>query len=530
MTHLIARWAETVHLSVGARRAAIAFLAGGIGALALPPVSFFPAMIVPMSVAIWLLDGAAGASRFQRMRSAAGAGWVWGFGYFVAGFHWLVAAFFVEPDKFAWLSPLGLFGLPAALALFPAAGFAAAAALWRPGGRRILIFAAALTLSEMARGLLFTGFPWNGPGMAFGAVAPLAQIASVVGLDGLTLLVTALCAAPATLAAPRQGPWARSPLALALVAFLAIGVFGIVRLGGPPTPAVAGVRLRLMQPNIAQNEKFRPAAGAAILRDYLTLSDRSTSPQTNGLTSATHLIWPESPFPFALAREPQALAQIATALAGKTHLLTGAIRLDGDGARARAYNSLLALDPRGTIIAAYDKTHLVPFGEYLPFGGLMRAIGLRQFIALPGGFEPGARHAALNVPGLPPALPLICYEAIFPYEVAAAAERSRPGLLVNVTNDGWFGNTAGPYQHLAQARLRAIELGLPLVRVANTGVSAIVDPFGRVTASLPLGVAGVLDGALPQAIDPTPFSRHYRWIAATLTLAFLFFGLIGRRR
>lgn len=510
------RIAHFVVLADGWRRGFIAFVAGAVGAAAMAPIGFFPALVVTMCVAVWLIDGCGAKSwrslSRRRFWSAATAGWWLGFGYFVAGLYWLGAAFLVEPDRFAWALPLGVLGLPALLAVFPALGFVAALALWRPGPSRVFALALGLGLSGLLRGLLFTGFPWNEFGMALGEHVTLAQSASLVGLYGLTPIAVAMAAAPATLVDAPTRRWFTSPTAWALAALLALAGFGQYRLATAKDETVANVRLRIMQPNVPQDSKFRPSAGAEILRKYLELSDRSTSPTNPGLSRVTHLIWPESAFPFILSREPQALSMIATALGDHTILLTGAIRVEGSSSTSgHAYNSLLAVDGKGEILDSADKTHLVPFGEYLPFSGFLRAIGLRQFIAFPGGFSAGAYRRLMRVPNLPPFQPLICYEAIFPGEVTPdqpGRGEARPQFLLNVTNDGWFGLTAGPYQHFAQARLRTIEEGLPLVRAANTGVSAVVDPYGRVLKSLPLGVEGVLDSSLPKPISQPPFSRH----------------------
>ena len=526
-------------LADGWRRYAIAFAAGAIGALAMPPIGFLPALLVTMPVAVWLLDGcgAKGGPGLQRdrFRSAAAAGWFLGFGYFVAGLYWLGAAFLVEPDRFAWALPLGVLGLPAALAIFPAFGFLLSLALWSSGPARILALACGLGLAELARGYLFTGFPWNEFGMALGQYAMLAQGASIVGLHGLTPLVIAIGAAPAALTDATSPRRRLAPLVFACLGLASVAFFGALRLGASTVKSTSNVRLRIMQPNVPQDSKFRPGAGAEILRRYLDLSDRSTSPSVAGLVNVTHLIWPESAFPFVLNREPQALNMIAAALGNHTILLTGAIRMNsGTRNDERAYNSLLAVDGTGSIVDSADKVHLVPFGEYLPFGRLLRAIGLRQFISLPGGFTAGSARRLMNVPGLPPFQPLICYEAIFPGEVTPAprsdGEVPRPAFLLNVTNDGWFGLTSGPYQHLAQARLRSIEEGLPLVRAANTGISAIIDPYGRVIKELPLGVAGILDSALPTAIPPTLFSRHPIAPVGAIYLTLLLASLAGRRR
>ncbi|HEY0570373.1 MAG TPA: apolipoprotein N-acyltransferase, partial [Enterovirga sp.] len=259
-----------------------------------------------------------------------------------------------------------------------------------------------------------------------------------------------------------------------------------------------------------------------ILDRYIALSDRATSPNTTGLSDVTHLIWPESAFPFLLHREPAALARIGSMLPRGGVLVTGAARegarLPGETGR-RFFNSIQVVADDGSIVAGYDKVHLVPFGEYVPrfLDGALRALGIRQFVHIPGGFTAGERRLALNVPGLPAVAATVCYEAIFPDEARPAG--LRPGLILNVTNDGWFGDTPGPRQHFAQARLRAVEQGLPLVRAANTGISAVIDPYGRVVATLPVGVEGVLDSSLPRALNGTLYEFNGRFLNILLLLA-----------
>ena len=543
-------FAQWVALSSGWPRRAVAVLSGAVGALAMAPVDALPALFVAMTMAVWLIDGAAEAERnwrlpFRSMRAAAALGWWWGFGYFVAGFWWLGAAFLVEPRQDIWALPFGVFGVPALLAVFPALGFGLASTLWSAGSARILALAAGLTFSEWLRGWVLTGFPWNAYGMALGDWPALAQIASVVGVGGLTLLAIAIGAAPATLADPRRpGTFARFRATLAaLVLFGAALGFGTLRLQGSVAD-VPDVRLRIVQPNVAQDDRFSYANKDEILAGYIALSGRATSPTTTGLKDVTHLIWPESPFPFILSRDPDALAAIGGALPDGTVLITGAARLETDpGAtparpgRAHYFNAAEVIGSGGLVLDSYDKVHLVPFGEYLPLDSVLSRLGLTHFVHIPGGFEPGPRHRLLDVPGLPPVAPAICYEAIFTTEIlpdGSERERRRAGLILNITNDGWFGRTAGPYQHFAQARLRAVELGLPLIRAANSGISAIVDPFGHVRASLPLGVANVLDGALPERLPPTFYARHQNWIEPCLPiaglLAALFAALFTRRR
>jgi apolipoprotein N-acyltransferase len=329
--------------------------------------------------------------------------------------------------------------------------------------------------------------------------------------------------------ADRQARLAAPVLAAVLLAVMA--AYGAWRVPAGPAPTVAGVRLRIMQPNLPQDAKFRPENRDAIMRRYLAISDRATSPQSSGIADATHLVWPESAFPFLLHRDARALAEIGALLPAGVTLITGAARADeplpGEE-RPRFYNAIQVVAHDGTIVGTYDKSHLVPFGEYLPqfLDAALRGLGIRQFVHVPGGFAAGDSPASLSVPGLPPVAATICYEAIFPDAIVRAG--ARPGLILNVTNDAWFGVTPGPYQHFAQARLRAVEEGLPLVRAANTGISAVVDPYGRLLATLPLGVEGVLDAALPTAIRPPLFSNLGRILFAALLLGCLVSALIAR--
>jgi apolipoprotein N-acyltransferase len=310
---------------------------------------------------------------------------------------------------------------------------------------------------------------------------------------------------------------------------VAMAVFGSVRLMTHPTGNVAKVKLRIMQPNLQQDVRFNYAAKAEVMQKYLTLSDRSSGPQSTGVRDASILIWPESAFPFFLTREADAMAQIADLLPKGTVLITGAVRAPDlpPGMRiTRAYNSIYVIDHDGSVLSVYDKLHLVPFGEYLPFQNLMERLGFVQLTKVQGGFIPGDRRRTMEIPNAPRMLPLICYEAIFPGDVATRDER--PGWIINLTNDGWFGISTGPYQHLQQVRLRAIEEGLPVVRAANTGISAVIDPMGRVVAELGLGLEGVLDSRLPSAAPPTFYVRAGDIPAALIVMAAFLFVI--RRR
>ena len=334
----------------------------------------------------------------------------------------------------------------------------------------------------------------------------LAQSVSLVGIWSMTFFAIAICATPAVLADDKiDTPHPYRPLAIGLLILVVFTAYGAVRLWMHPTTYVNGVKLRVMQPNLQQDDKFNYSAKDQVMARYLRLSDRITGPQSQGVHDATHLIWPEAAFPFFLTREPDALAQITTLLKPSTTLIVGAVRAAPEVDRLRAYNSVYVIDPDGSIHGIYDKVHLVPFGEYLPFQSFLERLGLRQLTKQLGGFLSGDRRRAMDVPGAGKMLPLICYEAIFPGNAVPPGER--PGWLVNVTNDGWFGISTGPYQHFQQARMLAIAEGLPLVRAANTGISAVVDPFGRILNSLPLGIEGVFDSRLPAAAEPTTYAK-----------------------
>jgi apolipoprotein N-acyltransferase len=521
--------AHSIVLAWGWRRVAIAFIAGAASTLALAPFNAWPVLFLTFPVLVWLVDGAA-AGRLGGGGAAAIAGWWFGFGYFLAGLYWIGFAFLVDADKFAWLLPIAVVALPAGMALYTAFGLALARLLWTRGALRVLTLAATLTAAEWLRGHVVSGFPWNAFGYALTGPLVLAQASALIGLWGMTFLVVAVFASPAVLADhPGDSPRRFLLPAASVAILLALAGYGAIRLTQHPTSFVSGVKLRIMQPNLTQDERFNYGAKQRVMQRYLALSDRATGPQTSGVKDVTHLIWPESAFPFYLAREADALAQIASLLARHTVLITGAVRaaaMAPSGA-VRAYNSVYLIDRDGSIGGIYDKVHLVPFGEYLPFADFLESLGLISLTKMPGGFLAGDRRRLITVPGAPSMLPLICYEVIFPD--AAVPRGERPGWLLNLTNDGWFGISTGPHQHFQQARVLAIAEGLPLVRAANTGISAVIDPLGRIIKELPLGTEGVLDSGLPQPIAPTPYARIGDYIAYALVAAGLLLGLARRR-
>ncbi len=525
----------------GWRRALAAFFVGAVSVLAFAPFNILPLMFVSFPILVWLIDGvgspAMGVSeKHSGWASGLGAafliGWSFGFGFFLTGLYWIGAAFLVEADQFAVFLPLAVVALPAGLALFYGCAVALAWIFWSQGGARIFALAFAFAGAEWLRGHILSGFPWNLIGYSLTGYLPLMQGAAYIGAYGMTLLAIVIFASPATLGTPAPGKGQSRlvmPL-LGLLLFVGLLLNGIQRTApGPDQLAmVPDVRLRIVQPNVAQKDKWQIENRSRIFADLVNLSDRATSPGISGVRDVTHVIWPETAPPFLLDETPEALSAIAAMLPDGTSLVTGAIRREPSGGETPSlFNSVLVIDSNAEILDRYDKVRLVPFGEYLPFRGFLQWLGFEQLTRVRTGFSTGKAGAILNVPGLPPALPLICYEVIFGGQIVDPD--NRPGVILNVTNDAWFGISTGPYQHLQQARIRAVEEGVPLVRAANTGISAIVDPFGRVLQSLPLGIAGVIDTGLPKALPPTIYARYGdRVFFAMLVLAGMI-GFFGRR-
>jgi apolipoprotein N-acyltransferase len=402
--------------------------------------------------------------------------------------------------------------------------------LWQKGPGRVFALAIAIGLAEYARGHVLTGFPWNLVSYGLLATLPLMQLAALCGIYALSFFAVALFASPFAIYAPKDsglgGGKGAVALAIALLALLGLGYgWGAWRLAHSPV-ASTEVRLRIVQANIDQAEKWRPENSVEIFEDYLALT------KAGGLHRIDIVIWPETSVPFPLADSSDALGAIGALLPEGTSLVVGAGRIvdafnpDGEFIAEHIYNSLLVIDDQGRVVSSYDKIHLVPFGEYLPFQDFLESFGVMQMTGVRGGFSVGAGPRVLNVPGAPPASPLICYEIIFPDEVVATG--ARPGWMLNATNDAWFGSSAGPYQHFHQAQVRAIEQGLPVARAANTGISAVIDPYGRILAEISLGKKGVIDADLPKQAPPTPFVQ-FGTILDLAALFFVFFGWLACR-
>lgn len=497
--------------------------------LAMAPAHAAPVLLLTLPALLWLCQGAMQENGNKPMwRRVAVVGWWFGFGYHVVGLYWVGWAFMVEADVFAWLLPFAVTLLPAGLALFNAGALAVAARTGLLEGeplRQAAGLAIALAASDWLRGHILTGFPWNLLGYALTWPLHLMQAAGLVGVYGLGLLVGFMAAAPALLLAaskPDSRRRARVSSALTLAVPLAVMLlWGNLRLTAPYPDDLEGVKIRIVQPSIRQHEKWRPELQREFFEQHVALSRTAPDGTRDELANITHLIWGEASMPFMPLSSPEAMSRLAALLPDGTQLLAGVLRLEQFDGYRLAYNSMAVIDSEGRPTSVYDKLHLVPFGEYLPFQTALEAIGLEQLSRMRGGFTPGARpRPVVTSAGLPPIGALICYEAIFPAKVIQGS--TRPGVLINVTNDGWFGATAGPYQHFHQARLRAVEEGLPLLRVSNNGISAVIDAQGRVRSSLPLNAVGVIDTPLPAAGGRPPYAIWYDIPAVLAWLGMLF--------
>lgn len=506
----------------GWRRAVAAALAGVAAALAQAPFYFLPLMALGYSALVLLIDGARLGARPGR--SGFAAGWFFGFGYFLVGLYWVAYSFLVQAEEFAWMAPIAVCGLPAFLALFTGAAGALAAKTPAAGWRRIFTLAAALMLAEYARGHILTGLPWNLPGQALAGAAIGAQTAAYWGVYGLSMAALVIAMAPAAFA----GAGARGLLkggAAALLGAAALYAFGAARLAFLAPGGRDDVFVRIVQPNIPQREKIDNEFWQRNYERQIALS-AAAAPGEGTL----YVLWPENAVP-VIDEVQEGLDALSARLPKTGVLIAGAVRRTTTAAGATLYyNSISVIAETGTgraPVAHYDKHHLVPFGEYLPLYGLLKKLGLSDLTPYgDDGFTPGGGPKTLRAGGTSFA-PLVCYEAIFPGRVYP--RNDRPEWIAIVTNDSWFGDSSGPRQHFDQARLRAIETGLPMARSANSGVSGLIDPVGREIARVPLYKQGVIDAALPRALPATVYARFGDlWFFLMLAGAG-YFGFFPRR-
>ncbi|OSP56852.1 apolipoprotein N-acyltransferase [Pseudoruegeria sp. SK021] len=532
-----------------ARRRALA-AAGLGGGVALGQAPFALPLVALAALALALVL----CLRGRTVRQAAGLGWAFGAGYFAVTLHWIVEPFLVDIARHGWMAPFALVLMAGGLALFWGLAFGLAVWAAKPTpdgafGRVGLALIVTFTLSEMLRSVIFTGFPWGLLGTIW-IDTPLRLLAGWGGphaLGALTVAIALLVAQALVLRSRQQQGLALGAAVLVLGgAFLA----GAARDRAIPRKAPADAPIvRVIQPNAPQDQKWLPEMMPVFWARQLDLTrwgsvpvpdvaagtaqgaTESSAPDVVAPSAPDVVVWPEVSLPYLLGSRPWADADIADA-AGGAPVLVGAQRIDGP----RLLNSLAVIDAEGAITDVYDKHHLVPFGEYIPGGALVRRLGWTGLATdRLGGFDAGPGPAVLDLTAQTPpsgrslgrVLPLICYEAIFPRHAQVPGQR--PDWIVQITNDAWFGNFAGPQQHLDQARMRAVEQGLPLVRAANTGISAVIDPAGRIVSALPLNVEGALDAALPAALPPTLFARVAN-VPLLIILAALAAGVVVTRR
>ncbi len=480
---------------------ALILCAGLLLALGQAPFSFPIGVVLGLPILGGLLR------RVPDMRAGFMLGWLAGSAYFAGSMFWIVEPFFVEPEVYGWMAPFALIFLSVGLALFWGVGFGWAA---RYRGRmRLVALVATLTLAEFARAHVFTGFPWGLIGYVWSAT-PVFQLLAWIGPHGLGMVTVAIGVLP--LIAPNR--WLKGGILVAALAM--VWSVGTLRLPDTPVP-LRDVTLRLVQPNAPQRLKWHPDYVASFFQRGLSLSAGYDTP-------VDVVIWPETALPFAYGEHPRGMEMLHNAV-GNAQFIGGIQRPDD----LKLFNTLMHLDSAGNIAATYDKHHLVPFGEYVPLAHLAAKIGIYGMAAKDGtGFAAGPGPRIISVPGLPPYLPMICYEAIFPG--LAQVKGARPDWLLHITNDAWFGNFSGPYQHLVQSRARAIEQGLPLARAANTGVSAMIDPYGQILQALPLNTDGFADVRLPEPLAATLYSKYGELPWIILALLLVGSAAVARRR
>jgi apolipoprotein N-acyltransferase len=500
MTTPLCRLAQDLAGLTRWRRYGAAFLLGALLAGALPPVDLTPLILLVFPALLWLDEGSGGAWASARL------GYVFGLGFFTAGLYWIAAALFVDIARFWWVLPFAVLGVPAFMACFTAAVLGATeiavARLRLAPVARVCLFAVLWCGSEWLRGHILTGFPWNLVGYVWSGAFPgslaMLQTAAWTGIYGLSFITMLAASLPALLGTPLLQPIsparrAAPALAAALLILLPMAA-GALRLALLPTRTTE-TWLRLVQPSIPQTLKWDPAAAEDNFRRLVELSG---APAQHPLAA---VLWPEAAAPFVLDRDDAHRAQVAALAPKDGYVIAGSLRASPSSGRPQqVWNSIEAIDRKGVIRAHYDKAHLVPFGEYVPFSTVLPMEAIT-----PGstGLAAGPGPKTLVLPGLPGFSPTVCYEAIFPGSVTD--RRARPSWIFNVTNDSWYGRSSGPYQHFAIARTRAVEEGLPLVRAANNGISGVIDPAGRVLARTRLDSVGYADVALPEPAAPTLF-------------------------
>jgi apolipoprotein N-acyltransferase len=508
----------------GWRRVLLLLALGAMAMLAMPPVYLWPLLFIALPGLVLMIDGTASVHR------AFWTGWWFGVGHFIPGFYWIANSMLTDPWRFGWMIPFAVGGLSAFMAVFVGLAAGLARSVWMPGPGRVLALGGAWIIGEWLRSWVLTGFPWNLLGYSWGFSDSMMQAAAWTGAWGLSLMTIVACGLSALLLRWSPGSPDTPPLlgkagiaaAAGIVLIGLVWTGGAARLAGATDAFVPGVTLRLVQPAITPDVKNDAARRQENLLNQLKLTM-----ETPGFDKVTHVIWAESAVPYLVQREPEVRRMLGSIVPPNGLLITGAVRAAPEAGTIQEYwNSAMAIDGTGSIVATFDKFHLVPYGEYVPLREVFPFISK----ITPGNidFSAGPGPKTLHLPGLPPVGPLICYELIFPGAVVDRGDR--PEWLLSLTNDAWFGRSTGPYQHFVSARFRAVEEGLPMVRAANAGVSGVIDAYGRVQSATVLNAIDVLDHGLPVALpEPTLFAKLGNWILALLLGVTAILGGVARR-
>ncbi len=495
----------------GWRQLVIAILLGAIAALALPPFHLTPVVFVSFTGLLLLLSSSKQSSLWHSFK----LGWCFGFGFFLAGLYWVVNALGVNLAKFFWWIPFAVLALPEVIAIYPAFAVSLTHLTKSKGLARCFWFAVFWVAGEWIRGHIFLAFPWNLVGYVWMSNLGILQTTAVTGIYGLSLITIFIATLPYLWFERKANQTARKASVVFAIIFCAIWGAGTLRI---PENQATGPMMRLIQPNIAQIDKWLPQLTRNNFFHLLTLTARPAEQPIE------YVVWPESAVTFFMDESPDALQLIARHLPQGSTLFTGSLRRT----QSQVRNSLFAINDQAQVIGVYDKFHLLPFGEYMPMRWL-----LPSWIdkITPGDFDYSPSQGPLTLVSEKTIAisPLICFEGIFPGDVVSK-DQQRPDCLINITNDAWFGYSSGPFQHFDIVRVRAIEEGIPLVRVANTGISGVIDSYGRVTAKLDLNQTGVLDAQLPSALaEPTIYGRYGDLILLILMVIFSSAGIICSR-